>query len=527
MIFNKLLILPVSRRSQVKRGNDVLSVKLTVNSNRVIVLRENLIILSSALDRVEIPQKDLNLFKNHYHIPVGLIDTKKVKVKDIAEGSIQPELGYDNISETVNRNIHKYRFLRNALVSALIASVPAEEKFMVFKELTKFLEENPIVYDALEPQLHLGDFEKIEIPGNYSVGLERMIGVLKSIKDAVVKTDLKLDKAGLGKWIKSIVSARPTDNKSFFDTLIICNPNYPKDWDGYKSFFFSLLYFAFAKDEIIATNKGFPTEFVEKLELNGSEIKFWNAFFKGLFSEKVTNIYLPSSLRDLQFYCELLAFTKTVSLQLEHDELPQLENIFSLKLLLNYNNPSPEQKQLIANEYSDLVEEKRKAGTTIVNDFSELLLSIPTSGKKTIKSNRLILFAFTKDFKITSEVKKFWMLSSNNTKTKTFVIINQIDKTKEDIFSLEFEKLLKDFKESIREYTDANIEVLAVKTREENYNDLLRNLKKIYADNKLKSIKDIYLLNNFENAEIPPKIIEAIPNTIYWDSTKHYNYVVT
>ena len=491
------------------------------------VLRENLIILSSALDRVEIPQKDLNLFRNHYRIPVGLLDTKDVKVKDIANGAIQPELAYDKIYETVNLNLHKYKFLRNALVSALISSVPTEEKFVVFQELIKFIAEDSIVYDSLEPQLKLGDFVKKEIAGNYSVGLERLIGVSQSIMEAVAKTNLELDKNSLRQWIKKIVSARPTDNKSFFDILIICNPNYPKDWDGYKSFFFSLLFFAFAKDEVAANNKGFPKEFIEKLELNEFEIKFWNAFFKGLFSEKVTNIYLSRSLRNLQFYCELLAFTKTVTLQLDHNEIPKLENILSLKLPINYSSPSSEEQQIIANEYSDLVEEKRKSGTTIVNDFSELLINIPTSGKKTIKSNRLILFAFTKDFKITTELKKFVMQSSNNSKTKTFLIINQIDKTKEDIFSLEFAKLLKDFKETVSQYTDATIEVLIVKTQEENYNDLLRNLKKIYADNKLKSIKDIFLLNNFENTKIPPKIIEAIPKTVYWDSTKHYHYVVT
>src|SRR5690606_34706146 len=111
----------------------------------------------------------------------------------------------------------------------------------------------------------------------------------------------------------------------------------------------------------------FPTEFVEKLELNGSEIKFWNAFFKGLFSDKVTNIYLPRSLRNLQFYCELLAFRKIFTLQTENNGEPEFEDILSVKLPLNYSSPSPVEQQIIADEYSDLVEEKRKAGTTIVN----------------------------------------------------------------------------------------------------------------------------------------------------------------
>ena len=403
----------------------------------------------------------------------------------------------------------------------------SEEKFSVYQESMKFIEEDSIVSDTLEQHLVLGDFVKIEIPANYSLGLERLVGALKSIKEAVLKTTLNFDKASLGVWIKKIVNARPTDNKTFFDSLVLCDFYYPKDWEGYKSFFTTLLFFAFAKDEIAHTNQGLPLEFAENLKLNESEVKFWNTFFKGLFSEKVTNIYLPESLRDLQFYCELLALRKTNVQFAYQNELPLLDNILNQKLPLNYKNPSIEEQQIIADEYSALVEEKPKLNTSIFTNINEVLIQIPTASKKTLKSNRLLLFAFTKDFKITSEVRKFLNLSSSNSKTKIFVIINQIDKTKEDIFSLEFEKLLNDFKDIISTITDIHTEVLMVRGKEENYNDLLRNLRKIYADNNLKSTKNLFLLDNFENQKIPQKIIEAIPNTIFWDSEKKYYYVMT
>ena len=84
-----------------------------------------------------------------------------------------------------------------------------------------------------------------------------------------------------------------------------------------------------------------------------------------------------------------------------------------------------------------------------------------------------------------------------------------------------------DFKDIISTITDIHTEVLMVRGKEENYNDLLRNLRKIYADNNLKSTKNLFLLDNFENQKIPQKIIEAIPNTIFWDSEKKYYYVMT
>ena len=152
----------------------------------------------------------------------------------------------------------------------------SEEKFSVYQESMKFIEEDSIVSDTLEQHLVLGDFVKIEIPANYSLGLERLVGALKSIKEAVLKTTLNFDKASLGVWIKKIVNARPTDNKTFFDSLVLCDFYYPKDWEGYKSFFTTLLFFAFAKDEIAHTNQGLPLEFAENLKLNESEVKFWN-----------------------------------------------------------------------------------------------------------------------------------------------------------------------------------------------------------------------------------------------------------
>lgn len=531
LVFNKLLVVPNSRPLNIKSRKLDFSIKVELDKEKVFVFRDEIFILSSAVKSFEIPKDDFNLFKNHYHIPVGKILTVEVKVKDVVKtqnkGDVQKKFDFFTENGTSKFELDSYKFFRNALVSTLIASMNSEEKFSVYQESMKFIEEDSIVSDTLQQHLVLGDFVKIEIPANYSLGLERLVGALKSIKEAVLKTTLNFDKASLGVWIKKIVNARPTDNKTFFDSLVLCDFYYPKDWEGYKSFFTTLLFFAFAKDEIAHTNQGLPLEFAENLKLNESEVKFWNTFFKGLFSEKVTNIYLPESLRDLQFYCELLALRKTNVQFADQNELPLLDNILNQKLPLNYKNPSIEEQQIIADEYSALVEEKPKLNTSIFTNINEVLIQIPTASKKTLKSNRLLLFAFTKDFKITSEVRKFLNLSSSNSKTKIFVIINQIDKTKEDIFSLEFEKLLNDFKDIISTITDIHTEVLMVRGKEENYNDLLRNLRKIYADNNLKSTKNLFLLDNFENQKIPQKIIEAIPNTIFWDSEKKYYYVMT
>ena len=125
-----------------------------------------------------------------------------------------------------------------------------------------------------------------------------------------------------------------------------------------------------------------------------------------------------------------------------------------------------------------------------------------------------------------SDLKKFLVLSANNSKTKKIVIINEIEKTEEDIFSLEFEKLLKEFKENLADYTNKDIEVLIVKSKQPNHNDLIRNLKKIYSEINLRSTKDIFILQNFENSMYIKSLIEAVPHTVFWEDRKDYFFVI-
>lgn len=530
LIFHKIVILPFSRLS-VLNIRDNLSVWVHLNDKKIVKKDNIIIILFSAVQLFDIPVKDFNLFKNHYRIPLGLLKTSARNVKDIEkkslEGEVQTSFDFKEEESSDSFNLKTYNKFRNALLGAFISSVTSESKFLTFKELVTDIENVPLVYDTIAPHIQLGDFIKKEIPGNYSLGFERLIGVLTTIKDAVIKSDLAYDKASLGLWLKNMLSSKPTDSESLIASLILCDINFPEDWEGYKAFFYSLCYFAFNKEEIMNTKVGLPNVIAEKLSINVSEVQFWNTFFMGIFSERINNLYLVNSLRKLQFYLEFLSYKKVYTSLANDLEVFDQPIILEHGIEINYSEPSEDEKHLIANEYLDLLGEKGKKNTVLVSDLSQITSKKSKSKDKKINSNYPVLVAFTKDFRINGNIRQLLLNSETNSKTKTITVINEIIKTKEDIFSLEFEKLLKDFKEALSLYTTKNIEVLIIKTNSANYNDLLRNLKKIFTENKVNKIGDVFLSEPFSDENIAKTVVEAVPNTLFWDKSKKYFLVNT
>ena len=70
------------------------------------------------------------------------------------------------------------------------------------------------------------------------------------------------------------------------------------------------LYFAYAKEDLIADKNLIYNELINKFNFVLEDIELWDSFFRGFLSSKIINIYLIASLRDWQFNIEIIAFCK-------------------------------------------------------------------------------------------------------------------------------------------------------------------------------------------------------------------------
>ena len=82
-----------------------------------------------------------------------------------------------------------------------------------------------------------------------------------------------------------------------------------------------------------------------------------------------------------------------------------------------------------------------------------------------------------------------------------------------------------EFYNSVKSMVMQEINVLNVDIRKPNSKDLARNLKKIFEENKLSSLKDIFVYQSGAYEDITRVIISSIPNTIFWDDNEKYHYL--
>lgn len=528
LIFNKMVAIPSSRLIEVKKRGGNYSIIPELDHSKVFVLKNHIIIFSSAVKNFDIPKDDFNLFRNHYRVPVGLLSTSDVKFKDVKKVTVKNEvtgnLGYSFDEEKFDFNLNDFTLLRNALFSSFLSSLKNDSALDVFKESSLFIANDDIAYKALQPHMVIRDFVKVQKEGNYSVVVERFRGVLAAVWAAAKIQETNLQKDILQKWIKDIIDSNPTNTTDFCEKLILCDICFPKDWEGYKTFIYVLTYLSFGKEDLLEIRKGFPKDLAEKLQINFAEVQFWNSFFYGLFSDKVANIYLIESLREWQFFIELLSFCKANNIALASLDKFSFDTFLSSQLPIQITSMSKEYKEKIALEYYKLSSNSKANKISIISDLPEIFKEIPIDSKKKVNANKPVIIGYAKDFKVLGNFRKVLSSTSENTKTSTIVVINEIVETEEDIFSLDFEKKLNDFKSNLEYAISKKFEVLITIPEKSNKNDLIRNLKKIFSENKVKDDKSIFVVDYKHNEEVSKCIVSALPATLFWDKDSKFHF---
>lgn len=192
LIFNKILVLPY-KRTEIKRRSKDYSVKIEVDKKLILFNNNKWIILFSSIQKFEIPENDLNLFKNHYRLPLGFISIKKVEVRD--SKSINEEIPYEKNEQENKQN--GYKLLRNGLISSFISMLNKDNLFSKYKELYKLIENDKLIIEIIRPLLSIGDFQRQEVKGNYSLGLERLVASIVNIGKAIQTINVEVLELGL------------------------------------------------------------------------------------------------------------------------------------------------------------------------------------------------------------------------------------------------------------------------------------------------------------------------------------------
>lgn len=336
LVFQKILKVP-ENRLQIERAQKTLSVSLVLNEEYLIRDGNFIIILSSAVDAFEIPEKEENLFLNHFKIPAGkvLLKDRQVREDPTDEFDFADEEQKD--SEEIN-----YLPLRNGLISVLSViqtndaySQEGLEIINGFSDFSEFKKHfiSEVIKEGFFPlkRLNLEEFK----PDYFF----RFIWWFHFIMENLVskrsgKNDEELIKTHKA-WFAGFVDHQ--DISTISQALQKTPAIVKEDINFLFGYYLATMTFEAAEKEDLLTHfEGclFDIELERK-----EEVLMWAVFFHSLFREDLIYRYFINSLQQEVFKAEKLAFNfvnnfltenlvvKKVQLQKEEQISPFLELI--------------------------------------------------------------------------------------------------------------------------------------------------------------------------------------------------------
>ncbi|MDT0293527.1 hypothetical protein ACFQ3R_13125 [Mesonia ostreae] len=549
LVFNKLIIIPKSR-FQISRAQKDWSIALFVIEENLIEHNERLFITSGSVIKYEIPEKEENLFINHFRVPKGLLVIAKREVRDSQniedkinfpdEAGFSPEINLfkgfrrglvQNYSLIINDNLSK-EFSEE--VFAVINNLEALSEFKV-----NFIKE--IISQGFYPIKERND-------GNfYTEAVKRFnwLGAFIFKEFPRIKEVSEEDLKNAKQWLLNLKDKE--DSKTILKSIA----NVPDIF--FEEFEFIIGYYVAASFfEETNTGENYFLEiknYLKKLKLEKNyKALFWSIFFKAIFKEEVDFLYLIPSIQNQQrrIECKLIellfdglsvscknaenisiskrqAVAEYLQLQnggaliepifiTKNDKKNLLENNFSNKRLLNIGieiKNDSSFKHLFHNSclsgnsnFTLNLTVKPSEATFYINDTSEVKdwlkgLKIKTKPlSKIIDNNKKALVGFLIPESYERSLFKFyeWILN-NAVKSilfKTIVFVLLVDEEVEYIQSPEFQNKKIEMERFCKAKFGDNTTVLVKNESVSSDGEIKRNLKHLLEHY---NIKDIELIN--------------------------------
>lgn len=293
LIFNRILDLPKSRL-EIISAQGLFRVSVYINGGNLIEHQSKIIILFSAVQLFEIPEKERSLFLVHYKIPEGLLLVSRRLVKDEDR---KTELFDDNSQYFIK----KYTLLRNGGIGLYNLTCELSETKELFDVVQSvfysIFEVSKFKKSLLTGLLDTGKFPIKEVKTDKFVTERyyRAVWLLNLVKQTIVSEISDSNTKELDSTRKWMLDLLEIDDFVIIRNCIESTPAILKKEMacilGY--------YFAATNFEEFQSDKNSLITFIRNLKVEQeNELLSWTKFFISIFDEEIPYLYFSPLIQD-------------------------------------------------------------------------------------------------------------------------------------------------------------------------------------------------------------------------------------
>jgi hypothetical protein len=304
LIFKKMLWIS-TQRLEIKRAQGLYSVALMVDEQDLHFNNDTVIVFMSSVHKFEIAEADKNLFLNHYHLPLGLLLLKKRKVRDIAQNSseLQSTTHINNIE--LSDKVNSYTAIRRAFINLFHVAIKSRDgesclaaKYMsylnAFENLTQF--QHKLILAVLNYKKLPEEIVSIKNKSFSSTSFYQWVWWGKFLVDNLLNEGLNEIQLGEHKnWLKNF----DPDSFQGVDSEVL---NVPFKFEPDFPIIFG--YYLAINNNLDLTEENHDSTESKLKQLNAEyneEIFFWKQFFQSLFLDQIDYVY-PIKKIQYEFY---------------------------------------------------------------------------------------------------------------------------------------------------------------------------------------------------------------------------------
>lgn len=571
LIFNRYLILG-NHRLDITKIKDNLSIKVEFSKDELIFIEGGFILLFSSVTEFEIPDKDFNLFFNHYRIPKGYLRPIKRIVRDKIGKTELPLFNKD-------LDISNYLPLRSGLIGLYDFSLKNgnnDDFKKGFHHLISTLEGiSDFKRNFLKVVFSSKDFPLLVINMDRFVpdSFYRIVWWGKIIKDNLLSKIENIDESRnseISSWLKSFLNF---ENINYSALLRAVPEELDDEYDFILGYYIAILNF-----ETIKQNNNFFTELNANYDFKRKgNVICWSVFFYSIFNAEIPYLYFINSLREdiyeiekisCQFgnkipelpgsnytFCktqisknkmvtEYLSLTRGVKVT-SIEEIQSTEVLSKVKNNLCYKNlnnivfeiePNFYERKKINYCYSSedgftlgLIKSVKFENLVFYCDnepktylYLKLLKGINVKPiNKLINPKKKVLVGFIENNHDTPMMFRLYSSLIQSSKKKLFdkiLVVFMVDLDQEKLHSLEFDNFIRQEQTRISDLFNQDIELIIRNKRNPSKVEIKRNIKNVLSDY---SIHEIEVIDENLDEEKANWIIES--GTDYWISKPNEN----